>query len=393
VILDEMAFFFKDKANKKVSSNSDKNDRTIYEAITPSVAGFKKKDGTPDGKIICISSPGAKEGKFFEEYDRSFNPLCEDQFCMQAPTWEMNPTVSSQYLKGKYNTNPNTYKAEFGGQFTDQLAGWIEDPQILYQCVVPGLRFKKSSLVALPHFMGIDIGLKNDGTAICITHPVYEIVDGVRQVKFEVDVADIRYAKLEGKDYFDPEEMSEWIISYTQKFNIVKGVMDQFYGMAIVPYLKQRGLRQFEFRDFNDSSNSLLYQNLMANLMTSNMRIPEGDKKEVDGKIVYSSELIDELLSLQAEHKSKYLIKVQAPDREGAHDDLSDALARSVLAGTEYKDKGYGSGKLSSDVISTVAGRKYKNTIRSQILVNRPSSFALRSLAGRGSLMAGRRGF
>jgi len=40
--------------------------------------------------------------------------------------------------------------------------------------------------------------------------------------------------------------------------------------------------------------------------------------------------LIPEMLSLEAERKAKNKVIVQAPGREGAHDDISDAFVRAV---------------------------------------------------------------
>lgn len=387
VVLDEMAFFFKDKSGKKSKGNSDKDDRTIYEAVTPSVAGFKKRDGTPDGKIICISSPGTKQGKFYEEYDRSFSPENEDQVCIQAPTWEVNTTISTQYLKSKQQANTLTYKSEFGAQFSDQLTGWVEDKETIYQNVIPGLKYKERSLVSIPHFMGIDIGLKNDGTAVVVCHPVFEIVDGVRVTRFEIDCADIRFAKDEGKESFDPDEISEWLSTYPSKYNIVAALMDQYYHMSIMPKLISLGKRQFEYRDFNESLNSMVYQNLLTQMMNRCVRIPEG----VNGE---ESDLVRELLSLQAEHRSKYIVKVSAPDRKDAHDDLSDALARSVYLATEYAAKGFSTGKISTEALS--ASRNYKSYVsseRKKFFLNRPSQSMMRNMATRMGNIKSRRGF
>jgi intein/homing endonuclease len=212
VALDEMAFFFADEKNAGVTSNKDRDDGAIYKAAQPSVAKFKKPDGTPDGKIICLSSPGPKSGKFFSEFERSFEDDNEDLFMMQAPTWEIDPNLSSQFLKNSYKANPITFKSEYGAQFSDRLFGWIDDPDIVRKNVIPGLKIKDRSMVRVPHFMGVDLGLKNDGTAITIGHWTQEIIDSVKVDRLEVDYYAVRYAKLEGKDYFEPEEMVEWIL-------------------------------------------------------------------------------------------------------------------------------------------------------------------------------------
>jgi hypothetical protein len=389
VALDEMAFFFADEKNKDGDSNKDKNDRAIYKAVTPSVAKFKRADGTPDGKVICISSPGSKSGKFYEEFERSFE---EDNelFMMQAPTWEVDPGIATQYLKNKYRENPIAYKGEFGAQFSDRLFGWIEDPQVVRQNIIPNLKYKDRSSLRVPHFMGIDVGLKNDGSAVTIGHWVEDVVNGIKIERIEVDQSIVRYASAEGKDYFVPDEIAEWLATFTEKFYILRALMDQFYEMSIVAHLHKNGYKQFEARHFNDQLNSSVYQVLMTDFISSAIRLPEGEVRQLEGSKEKDSELVTELLTLQAEQKSKYMIKVSAPERKGEHDDLSDSLARMVFIAHEYKSKAYSS---SITPVSNGLIRASKIMRRSEMMkasLNRPSSGRYGMSGNRMSLMGGR---
>ena len=371
VCLDEMAHFFEDEKSKGLITGSDHNDRSIYNAVTPSVARFKgAKDKKFYGKIICISSPSVKSGKFYEEYERSFKKDVNDLLMMQLPSWEMYPELSTEYLKGKFNENPMVFRAEHGAMFDDRLKGWIEDPSDVRQNIVPGLKYKDRTSERVPHFMGIDIGLKGDGTAICICHHVQEIIQGVREVMIEIDDAQVRYAEQENKAHFVPDELADWIASFCPKFYIIKGMLDQWYGMSIVPILQGKGLKQFEFRQFNENLNSTIYQNLLTHFLSRTLRMPELDR--VQGKSDSDTALVAEILSLQSYQKSKYIIDVHAPDRAGAHDDLSDALSRAVLLASEYKSKGYG---LSLGSAATGQGRVLRMSRSKELMrmnLNRP---------------------
>jgi hypothetical protein len=374
VALDEMAFFFADEKNKDAESNKDKNDKAIYKAVTPSVAKFKRTDGTPDGKVICISSPGSKSGKFYEEFERSFEPD-NDLFMMQAPTWEIDSSIPTQYLKNKYRENPIAYKSEFGAQFSDRMFGWIDDPQIVRQNIIANLKYKERSSMRVPHFMGIDVGLKNDGTAVTVGHWVEEIVNGLKVDRLEVDQSIVRNAEAEGRDYFVPDEIADWLATFTDKFYIYRALMDQYYGMTIVPYLHKKGFRQFEFRQFNDQLNSSVYQVLMTDFISSAIRLPAGELRQVEGSKVNDSDLVTELLTLQAEQKSKYMIKVGAPDRKGEHDDLSDSLARMVFLAHEHKSKSYSSSIVATTTTSAVhAARMIKRSEMMKASLNRPTA-------------------
>jgi len=409
VALDEMSFFFLDETTgqKKPGAEGDHDDRSVYEAATPSVAKFKSPSGDrPEGKIICISSPGAKSGKFYEEYERGFAENSEDLLVIQAPSWEIDPNLSTTYLKNKYKQNPITFRSEFGAEFSDRLFGWIEDPQIVRQCIVPGLHFKQNSMERVPHFMGIDIGMKKDGTAIAVCHWVKEMVAGASVDRIELDASDVRYLKLSDREkdekekedaeahgqildgadgvpgvtrlpYFDPQELADWIEEFTKRFLVVRGLMDQYFGMGIQPLLLKKGLKQFEYRDFHDSLNSYVYQNLLTLFVGSEVRLPEGEPMLIDGRTEKDTPLVREMLTLQAEQKSKYIIRVDHPDREGMHNDLSDAFSRACLLAVEYRNKGFGA--ITTSAISTSTGlaisamRAAKHSDIMRASLNRPS--------------------
>jgi hypothetical protein len=373
VALDEMAFFFADEKNSGVGA-SDKNDRAIYNAVTPSVAKFKTPDGSPAGRVICISSPYGKTGKFYGEYSRAFEDTNDDLLTIQAPTWEIDPDLSTKYLKSKYQENPKVFKSEFGAEFSDEICAWIEDPIMVRQNIVPGLRYKVRSFDRVPHFVGIDIGLKGDGTAIVVGHWTKEKVENEILDRLEVDCCDVRYAKDEGKDFFTPEEMADWIAEYKDRYYVVKGLMDQYYGMSIIPSLEKKGQKMYEYRHFSDTVNSSAYQNLLATMISSTLRLPEEAERIIDGKPTTDSDLVLELLTLQSEQRSKYLIKVHAPDREDAHDDASDAFSRMVLVATEYKISGAGH-KISAPSTSGRAHDYRKSRVKDMMRasLNRPS--------------------
>jgi hypothetical protein len=112
--------------------------------------------------------------------------------------------------------------------------------------------------------------------------------------------------------------------------------------MSIVPLLEGKGLKQFEYREFNENINSTVFQNLLTHFISQTIRLPDEDRIKINTNNNTDTELVNELLTLQAHQKSKYIIHVAAPQREGSHDDLSSALTRAVLLASDYKAKGYG---------------------------------------------------
>lgn len=334
VCLDEAAFFFKDTAGKKASNQSD---RSIYDAVSPSLAKFNHPDGSPAGRSFMISSPGDTDGLFYSEYERSFDSSMQDLVMIQIPSWEMDPTLSSKYLRAQHAKGPNVYKAEFGAQFLTAINGWIDDPNILLKNVNNDLGYREYGALGVDYFMGIDVGLRRDGTALTLSHVEWvQSGDNIKPV-IVVDWSMVRYASVEGLPYFEPKDVVEWIKEVDKRYNIVASMMDQHMGLAIKPDLDRAGLSDVRMVDVTNAINSNIYQNFMAKLIGGNVIIPGIDHGETeppkeDGKY---TELISELFQLNAENSGKYITKVFVPEKVG-HDDLSDSLARSIYLATEY---------------------------------------------------------
>lgn len=344
VILDEVAHF----QDKGQSSAKD-----IYDAVTPSTAAFSPKDGkgVPQGevesRIILISSPLGKSGKFFELFDLAMHggPGSDNLLAIQAPTWEVNPTVPASYYKQKYHADPVVFMVEHGAQFSDQVTGWIERESDLTACIDPGLRPKEFAAPRMPHQMGIDVGLVDDGTAICITH--------IEGEKIVLDYHEIWYAGTDwresnphlGEEYSTPyaktlstverldfDEVAQWIYALTKRFYISEGLFDRWNGIPLEQALHKKGLKQFKAEFFTRDQSSKIYQS--AKMFMYDERLVLYDHPVGEGSNKHSP-LIAELLTLQARHVGKNLVLVEKPGKAGAKDDQSDALVRSIWLSTQ----------------------------------------------------------
>lgn len=312
-VFDEFAHF----VNEGQSSAEE-----TYDAATPSTAQFKHpKTGDPEGRVISISSPLNRTGMFYSLFNRGMEGQSEGRLCIQAPTWEFNPTIAGKYLRGKYNADVAKFMCEFGAEFSDRFSGWIRRPEDLLQCIDPTLRPKKATYIRRPHFMGVDIGLVNDGTSIAITH--------IEGEKVELDFSEVRYAgsgEWADRDQLDFEEIANWIAEVCKKFSIHAGFFDERDGLPLLQALKKRGLSQFTMEYSNRDKSSKMYQAIKLLMLDKKLNLY--DYPILEGE--EHSDLIQELLELQEERVSKYLSIVKAPNVPGKHDDLSDALMRSV---------------------------------------------------------------
>lgn len=334
-IMDEQAHFVDEK------TQSNKSDKAVYDALTPSIAQFGN-----DGKIINISSPLNKSGLLWDLYNQSLNGA-EQLLMIQAPSWEINPTLSTSFLKGRYNQDPISYDCEFGGNFSDRVKAWMPE-EYLRRIIVPDLRPKTNGTPRVPHFVGLDIGLKEDGTAIAISHveTVEDPETGQKIDKIELDFVDQRAAGLppyESYDILDFDMITDWIKDICSRFHIMKGLIDQHNGALAAQHLAKKGMPQFDLIHHTRNFNSNLYQNFMMLCIDRRLRLFNNKPNAED-----DDEIIDELLKLQVKQYSKNVISVEAPKVQGHHDDRSDAIMRSVWLASEAIKAGIVGGKSHS---------------------------------------------
>jgi phage terminase large subunit-like protein len=316
IILDEMAFF--------IDNGGRFSGEAVYKALTPSTASFKG-----DGKIICISSPYAKYGAFYDRYTKSFDET-DTTLMFKMYSSLVNPGVDPVLLKTERRRDKVNFLCEFGGEFSDAVVAWIDDEKTFRECVhkrpIP-----TKGVTNEQYFMGVDLSSKNDGTSIAIVHRDHEskkIILDYADVFFssESDVWDstdsiyaqcTRYKELEfikiNDIAKDIQELSKW-------FPIRDGWFDQWTGYALLEQLHNMGMKQFRVEQVTDTLNSNVYTLAKSLYM-------EGLLDLFDHPV-----LVPEMLGLEAEHKAKNKVKVRAPNKKGAHDDISDAFVRAVWA-------------------------------------------------------------
>lgn len=359
IILDEFAHFIDNKGTASADE--------IYKAVTPSAAAFSPKDpenpmipvGSKESRIVCISSPLGKSGRFFELFDQAMHggKGSENMLAIQAPTWEINPTVPLQDLQQAYYADATAFNVEYGAQFSDQLAGWIEREEDLQACIESELRPVFRGKPLRPYQMGIDVGLVDDGTYVAITHiergrVVLDYHEGWRagedwrvtnphlHGQFSTD-----YAKtLKDVQRLDFDEIALWIEGLTKRFHIDKGLFDRWNGIPLEQSLTKKGLKQFTSEHFTRDQTSKMYQAVKSLMWSRTLLIydyPLPRHSTEDGASRHSAH-IEELLSLRSKSVAKNIVIVEAPQKKGAHDDFSDAYVRAIwLAFLEMGEERY----------------------------------------------------
>lgn len=328
VIMDEVAFF-----GDSGQSSADE----IWDAAVPSTATFTPKDPTTgvalkeisDAKIILISSPMGKQGLFYKMFQRGYaaTPDAQDMVCIEAPTWEVNPEVPAGVFIQSYHKDPAVFFTEFGARFTDRTRGWIDVAEDLFSCIDPAARPLAYGMPRQRYYLGLDVALRGDGSAVAITH----VEDG-KVVLDYIEWIKAGEGKFENVDTLQFDDVADWISELSRKFYIVEGIFDQHIGIVLEQALTKRGLSQIKMKPSTPAVNSEFFQNF-KNMMWDKRLVlydyPHAEGQEHSGYIL-------ELLELQAEIKTKYRTDVEAPNMDGKHDDRADALVRSVWLATQH---------------------------------------------------------
>jgi intein/homing endonuclease len=326
VIMDEAAHF---------ANTGNATAKEMIDVARPAMLQYSPKDentGDPTGpvesRMIMISSPMGKQGNFYAEFRRGFDhyELSKNHICFQAPTWEVNSTVQGEFLINEYRKDPRTFWVEYGARFDVSERNWIESVDDILACVDKGRKAAFNAPAKMPHFIGIDVGLVNDYTALAIGHLddknniVIDVVDRIR-------AGEGRYV---GKERLTLEDVVTWLSDYCKRFHIVGGYYDQHLGNPFEDALVRRGITQFDQLTMTRGKISEVFKNFQTLLYEGRIRFYNDVEKEGD-----LEDYILELSRLVATPHSKYITTVEAPNVKDAYDDMSDALVRMVYMATE----------------------------------------------------------
>lgn len=332
IILDEVAHF---------TDGGQSSAEEVYKAVTPSAAAFSPKDpantrksiGDVESRIVSISSPLGRQGQFYKLFQQGManGHGADNMLCIQAPTWEVNPTHPANFFIGEFAKDPNSFDTEYGAAFSDRTRGWIEHTRDLTDCIDVDLRPQHQGTPRAPHFIGLDVALVGDASAAAIGHVDGDdiVVDLVDQIK----AGEGKFAHVERLEF---DDVVEWVYGLSRRFYIVGGMFDQHIGIPFEQALHKRGLKKIEKVNMTAQINSDMYKNFKNMMWDHRLRLYNWPLPPNEMYCDY----IKELMELQAEVKTKYIIDVQAPKIEGKHDDRPDALVRMIWLASQRLSKG-----------------------------------------------------
>jgi hypothetical protein len=112
ILCDELAFWRSDET----SLNPDVE---ILRALRPGMVSI------PGAVLLMASSPYSQRGELYNTYRRHFGRDDARVLVWKASTLEMNPSVDKRIIEEAYENDPESAKAEFGGEFRTDLADFV----------------------------------------------------------------------------------------------------------------------------------------------------------------------------------------------------------------------------------------------------------------------------
>lgn len=220
-VFDELAF--------AVDGDANSGGKGIYDALSPAVAQFGK-----NGKILELSSPWLTDGLFYQHFKEAASGRFPNLQAVNLPTWEMNPTISKEFLDLERQRDPDKFKVEYGAQFANNLSALISS-DVVDACVddsrhaLPPIEaFIGSYVLSLDPARG---GLGRDNYTACIVH--FEgntlVVD-----KFHTFMADF---EINGRKEVNIVAVEDWIKEQHKLYLFDKIVMDQYNSAGTIQNL------------------------------------------------------------------------------------------------------------------------------------------------------------
>ena|SRR5271157_3656894 len=335
--LDEFAHF----ASKKGATSEE-----VYAAATPATSNFVNPLGKNEDMILCISSPWKKIGKMYDLWKAAMDEGLvgvPSKLALNVGTAIMNPRITASKLHNEYKENTMTYRAEFGGSFLDSAESYVR--KAAFQPCVDENRqnavgFQQKNL-GREFFWGLDLGMKNDATALAIGHfefrsefngigLVYDYIDrmmvgekftgpGVKHILGD-DLGEkyLKYTELPLPDVL------AWLLYMNTIMPCADGVTDQHGGSQLVQLLQMKGILKMSLLHITPRINSQMFFALKGYIDNKGARFPNEPKFAL------------EIGQVEAEMLNKYTLKVAAPMEKGAHDDMVDAAAMVAFVAQRY---------------------------------------------------------
>lgn len=315
ILYDEIAFTLNTSGNSAGDS--------LYAALTPSTAQFGEY-----ARVIMLSSPWIDSGIFYDFYVKGQDPNHKDVIAFQYPTWEVNPTISHDFLALEKSRNPSMFDVEYGAQFAmgatrfihpDMVDNAIDKTRDYSNYAKPLEDYRYGYSMALDPAKG---GANRDDYVACLCHYEYDeetqlnilVVDFWHEFDANLDIG----VNANGSKNIVVSGLmvADWVKAIDAEFCLDSCQLDQYNSLTIIEQLfGDLNIKEFTW---SEKSQTIAFRNLAELFIGNRIKLPN-DKTA-----------IKQLKNLKEIRKAKGFSTFTGGNQSGV-DDYCFALAMAAL--------------------------------------------------------------
>jgi hypothetical protein len=249
--------------------------------------------------LLAASSPYARRGALFEAHKRYFateGPI----LIWQAPTEVMNPTISRRVISEAEERDPASAESEWHARFRSDLESYVAREAVL-ACIEPGVR-ERPPVRGVTYTGFIDpSGGRDDAMTVAIAHR-----------EGEVAVLDLL---RERRPPFDPSSVAREFAATLGSYGLSFATGDRYAAAWTETEFRKHGIAW----QAAEKPKSELYRSLL----------PMVNSRQA--ALLDSPRLVAQLVSLERRVGRGGRDSIDHPPGPGAHDDLANAAAGSLV--------------------------------------------------------------
>jgi hypothetical protein len=283
-----------DEAAFRSDENSANPDSEIINALKPAMATI------PMARMLIASSPYARKGVLWNDYDKHFGRNDSSTLVWQADTGTMNPSVPADFIAAAYEDDASASAAEYGAQFRTDVEMLFSREAIRAVTVPTRLELPPVSGVSFSAFTDPSGG-SADSMTLAISHMEGDlaVLDCVREVK----------------PPFSPEAVVEDFCALLKSYGISEVCGDRYAGQWPREQFSKRGIY---YRTSEKTASDLFIEFLP---MVNAGRVQLLDHKRG----------LAQLVALERRTSRTGKDTVSHPPTASAHDDVAVAIAGALV--------------------------------------------------------------
>lgn len=289
-VADEVAFW----STEEGSANPDVE---VLAAVRPAMATV------PDALLVGISSPYSKRGELWAQYRQNWAQENPDILIFQSDSRSMNPTLNPLTVKMAYVRDAASARAEYGGEFRDDVETFISLEQLESRIVAGRRELPYHSKMTYVGFADPSGG-RADSFVLAIAHlqEGKAILDVIREIQAP----------------FSPEAAVEELSGICKAYKVTELIGDSYGGEWARESFAKWGIN---YR-LSEKNRSELYLAFLPLLMSDQVVLLDNPR------------LVNQLCSLERRTARSGRDSIDHPI--GGHDDIANAVCGALtLIATE----------------------------------------------------------